>query len=101
MRIGQKVKILEVGRDYFGPRYTGTEAFIEEIYPDGGTLMVRTFDGIVYISPRSYVESLDIPPIPGILTNNEQSCLHSNKRWTVISGNLKYWYCPTCKEEVK
>lgn len=28
-------------------------------------------------------------------------CMHLNKRWTVQGVNLKYWYCPDCKKEVK
>lgn len=105
MKIGEKVRILEIGRDYFGSKYTGTDVEIEEVFPDGGTILVKTFDGIVYVSPKSYVEPLDIPSVPDIITSSnadvEKSCTHSSKRWTVITGNLKYWFCPDCKEEVK
>jgi len=102
MKVGQILKILESGKDYFGPRYANTEVELIKIYPDGGTLEVRCFDGRECITPRSFVEPLDIPEIPGIIANSESNykCLHSNKRWTVISRTLTYMYCPDCKKEV-
>ena len=103
MKVGQKLKVLEIGKDYFGPKYANTEVEVVEIYPDGGTLVVRCFDGKECVSPRSYVgpaKIVDFPPIPDIITSDTK-CQHPNKRWTVISGTLKYWYCPECKEEVR
>jgi len=35
------------------------------------------------------------PPIP-----EEAKCKHSKKKKVVISANLKYWYCPSCKADL-
>lgn len=37
------------------------------------------------------------PPIP----KEALECLHENKKYIVISINMKYWFCPDCKEEVE
>ena len=35
-----------------------------------------------------------------ISPSKANKCSHSKKRKVIISNNLKYWFCPDCKEDV-
>lgn len=72
------------------------------------TVQIDRHDLYMDILKYSDIDAIDSFYIPGYqkqeivadFMQNIPKCSHQNKYFNVLSANLKFWYCPSCKQEV-
>lgn len=95
--LGEKVKIKEDARSYFG-NYVNTDATVVNFVGDD-VVEIQTYDGKKYISHNNYLQKLETPKEENFATA-DLSCKHENKYLNYISPNLKFYICQDCKTDL-